>query len=175
MWCREQIKENFDIVFMAHGVQKPRTLYTMEEDDWFEILQGNLSSSIGLTQVLVKENKVNDGGLFVYCSSIQATAPRMGRGLYGACKAGLEGFSKSVAVELAPKGIRSVALRLGQLTKTMNNVKFSKDEESKLKTRSLLEWVNPNDVAALVYNLYWQKSLTGTTIELDSGHGRNIW
>lgn len=173
-WCRSRL-EKYDVVLMAHGTQKPATLLDMEEDDWLNILYGNLSSAIGITQALVKEDKINDGGLIVFCSSIQANTPRSGRGLYGACKAGLEAFSKTVAVELASRGIRSVALRLGQLTKSMVGIQFSKEETEKLQRRSLLQWVEPRDIARLVYDLYWQQSMTGNTIDFSAGHTLNIW
>lgn len=173
-WCRSRL-EKYDVVLMAHGTQKPAMLLDMNEDDWLNILYGNLSSAIGFTQALVKEDKINDGGLIVFCSSIQANTPRSGRGLYGACKAGLEAFSKTVAVELAPRRIRSVALRLGQLTHTMKDVNFSHEEYNILQKRTLTGFVNPRDVAKLVYDLYWQPNLTGCTIDYDGGHGVNIW
>jgi NAD(P)-dependent dehydrogenase (short-subunit alcohol dehydrogenase family) len=147
----------------------------MTEDDWLSIWYDNTSSCIGLTQALVKEQKISRGGLIVYCSSIQANTPRKGRGLYAASKAALEAFGKTVAVELADQGIRCVTLRLGQLTETMGGVVFGAEERSRLEQRALLPWVDPGDVAKLCFDLYEQKSLTGTVIELDSGHGRNVW
>lgn len=175
LWCRSKVNTAYDIVLMAHGVQVPSYLAGMTEDNWLSVLSGNLSSVIGLTQALVKENKISDNGLIVFCSSIQAQTPRMGRGLYAATKAGVEAFGKTVAVELANMGIRSVSLRLGQLTETMDNVVFSQEEKEKLQERSLLQWVEPIDVVKFVHNLYYQKSITGCVIDMDSGHGRNIW
>lgn len=177
LWCKQhKLTEDtkYDLVIMAHGTQKPATLQTMNESDWYSIFYNNLSSTIGFTQALVKEDCLADGSLLVYCSSIQAYTPRAGRGLYAACKAGLEAFGKTVAVELAPK-TRCITLRLGQLTQTMGNVVFSPEERAKLEFRALLPWVSPDDVAKLIFDLYNQKSMTGCVLDVDSGHGRNVW
>ena len=165
----------FDMVIMAHGYQKPSLIQHFSEALWCDILHNNLTSCVALTSNLIKLDKLNPGALLVYCSSIQANTPRVGRGAYAAAKAGLEAFMKTTAVELAPQNVRAVALRLGQLTKTMGGVQFSDDERAKLEARAMLPWVNPNDVAKLCLDLYSQNSMTGCVIDLDSGHGQNVW
>jgi len=163
-----------DLVVMAHGVQVPTEIIDVTETQWKTIIDTNLMSCVALTQALLKNEKLNEGALIVYCSSIQAFTPRRGRGLYAIAKSGLEALCRTAAVELAPE-VRAVALRLGQLTKTMGGVEFSQEERERLEIRAMLPWVAPDDVAKLCFNLYEQKSLTGCVIDLDSGHGRNVW
>lgn len=167
-------KEGYDLVVMAHGTQKPMRIVEMTPTSWCDILDSNLTSCVALTQALVRHGRLKEGSLIVYCSSIQSNTPREGRGAYAAAKAGLEAFAKVAAAELAPN-TRVVALRLGQLTKTMNGVVFDPEQLEKLQKRSLLPWVEPAEVAQLCFDLYKQKSITGSIIDLDSGHGRNIW
>lgn len=165
----------FDMVVMAHGTQSPSLIQNMTDVLWVDVLANNLTSCVALTSNLVQLEKLNPGALLVYCSSIQAHTPRAGRGAYAAAKAGLEAFMKTAAVELAPQGIRTVALRLGQLTKTMGNIQFSAAETTRLQERALLPWVAPEAVAKLCHDLYSQTSMTGCVLDLDSGHGINIW
>lgn len=172
LWVREQ-KEQFDLVVVAHGTQRPATIKHMVESNWYSIWYDNLSSVVGLVQALVKENKLTPNALIVLCSSIQANTPRVGRGMYAMAKAALEAFAKTIAIELAP--IRCVALRLGQLTETMANIEFDPIEKNKLEKRALVDWVDPKEIAFLIFSLYHTSSITGCIIDVDSGHGRNVW
>ena len=167
-------QQPFDLVIMAHGVQIPATVEHLTEDVWQAVLSNNLSSAVALTHTLKCHEKLTDDSLIVYCSSIQAYTPRAGRGAYAAAKAGLEAFGKVVAAELAPQ-TRVISLRLGQLTETMAGIEFPVEERVKLESRMLLPWVMPTDVAKLIWALYEQKSMTGCVIDVDSGHGRNVW
>ena len=163
----------YDLVVMAHGTQQAMELRNFNEDYIIDMIDDNLLSFINLTAQLGKYGMVNDSGLIVYCSSIQSTNPRTGRGAYAIAKAGIEALARITAVEYAP--IRAIALRLGQLTETMKGVSFDNTQRSQLEARSPLPWVNPRDVAKLCFDLYGQKSLTGATLDLSSGHILNIW
>ena len=163
----------YDLVVMAHGTQCARPLCEFDEDYILGMMDNNLLSFINLTSWLARGHVVNDGGLIVYCSSIQASNPRAGRGAYAICKAGIEALARSAAVEMAP--VRTVAFRLGQLTETMKGVSFDPVQRQSLEARSILPWVEPCDVAKLCFDLYTQKSLTGATLDLSSGHILNIW
>ena len=167
-------QQPFDLVIMAHGVQVPATAKQLTEDMWRSVLDNNLSATVALTHALICHQKLASGSLVVYCSSIQSYTPRAGRGAYAAAKAGLEAFGKTVAAELAPE-TRVISLRLGQLTKTMAGIEFPEAECAKLEARTLLPWIDPVDVAKLIWTLYEQPGMTGCVIDVDSGHGRNVW
>jgi NAD(P)-dependent dehydrogenase (short-subunit alcohol dehydrogenase family) len=163
-----------DMVLMAHGTQKPCLVQDMTDTLWYSIINNNLTSCVSLTSSLIKNKKLKDNALIVYCSSLQANTPRSGRGAYAAAKAGLEAFAKTVAVEVAPHA-RVVVLRLGQLTETMGGIVFGESEKKALQERALLSWVNPMEVAQLCYDLYGQNSMTGCVLDLDSGQGHQVW
>jgi len=163
----------YDLVVMAHGTQQAKELHNFDEDYVIDMIDNNLLSFINLTTQLAHRGAVNDSALIVYCSSIQATNPRAGRGAYGICKAGIEALARTAAVEMAP--VRTIALRLGQLTETMKGVSFDHEQRVQLEARSPLPWVSPRDVAKLCFDLYAQKSLTGAVLDLSSGHILNIW
>jgi 3-oxoacyl-[acyl-carrier protein] reductase len=167
-------QQPFDLVIMAHGFQNPMRIAEYTDSSWHTIVDGNLGSCASLLNALVVNKKLYPGSLLVFMSSIQAVSPRAGRGAYAAAKAGVEALMKTAAAELAPK-TRAVALRMGQLTTMMDGVQFSEEERKNLEKRALLPWVAPYDVARLCFDLYKQSSLTGAVIDLDSGHGRNVW
>ena len=165
---------NYDVVLMAHGIVSSTELIDIRYQRWDEIINSNLQSSAILTSRLIGHGQLNDNALIIYCSSIQATHPREGRFLYGLSKLGLELLAKSVHVEHSPK-IRSIALRLGQMEKLMANRTFTDDERKSIEQFTPLPWVNCLDVAKLVECLYGQRSLSGTTINVDSGHSLSVW
>lgn len=167
-------QDSFDLVIMAHGVQEPISLRDVTVNDWNTIVNNNLASCVALTTALVRHNKLRDNSLIVYCSSIQATHPRAGRGLYAIAKAGVEALCKIAAVELAPR-TRTVALRLGQLTQLMKGIDIPAQALESMRARSQMPWVDPVDVAYFCLQLYDQPSLTGSVIDLSSGHELNIW
>jgi len=169
--------KSINLVIMAHGVQKLLTFTDgasrLTSGWWDYVINGNLRSAAFLTSALLRTDLLSDDGLIVYCSSIQAYTPRAGRGVYAAAKAGLEAMSKAVAAEIAPR--RTVALRLGQLAHTMKGIEFTDEQRAELEKRSFLPWVDELDIAEFCEALYYQKSITGCVIDMDSGHGRNVW
>jgi len=171
---KSQINGTYDLVVLANGVQEPVALNALSERGTERILWGNLTFTIGIVNSVI--DRINKGGLIVFCSSIQATQPRYGRGVYAAAKAGVEGLMRATAVELFDeRNARAVALRIGQMTTQMKNVHFDERQKETLKALSPLEWVTPESVAKLCLDLYYQPSLTGTVIEVSSGQNLNIW
>ena len=108
-----QAAGEFDLVFMAHGVVETALLGETDAEMWANVVGNNLEAAWILTDALKRHKRMKEGGLIVYCSSIQATQPRAGRGLYCVAKAGLEGLTRAAAVEFAADGVRTVCLRLG--------------------------------------------------------------
>jgi len=165
----------FDLVLMAHGIVSTTLLTELEGKlEWDKIINNNLYSCLRLTVQLIHDELLNDNALIIYCSSIQASLPRAGRYLYGLSKLGLELLAKSVHVEHSPK-IRSIALRLGQMERLMANRTFTDEERQAIENYTPLPWVNCTDIAKLVECLYEQKSMSGTVVNVDSGHSLSIW
>lgn len=164
----------FDIVFMTHGTQQKVMISEFSPETWSSIVGNNLESAAILSATLVRHRKIAPGGLVVYCSSIQATQPRAGRGLYALAKAGIEGLTRAMAVELAPHG-RAIALRLGQMETTMKGVVFTEADINAILPYTPLPWVLNRDTAQLVYNLYHQLSISGEVIEVSSMHKFSVW
>jgi len=98
----------FNILVNNAGTNRPKPLTEVTEDDYDTVLDLNLKSAIFVTQACAKqmiEEKVL--GSIIHLSSQLGLVGSSGRSLYCASKWGLEGFSKALALELAPHGIRS--------------------------------------------------------------------
>jgi NAD(P)-dependent dehydrogenase (short-subunit alcohol dehydrogenase family) len=164
----------FDLVIMTHGTQQTCTIEDYSMTDWEIIIGNNLQSAVILTSELVKQGRLADNSLIVYCSSIQASHPRKGRFLYGIAKAGLETLVKAVHSELTPK-VRSVALRLGQMEQLMGDMEFTDEQRQAIERYTPLPWVSLAETAQLIDTLYYQASLSGIVIPINSGHPLSVW
>lgn len=166
----------FDLVVMTHGTQHGVEIGDPTFESWYkEIVDNNLTSAVHLTNHLIFNKLLNPGALIIYCSSIHAMQPRAARGPYAIAKAGLEALARVVAIEQADKGIRALALRLGQCSQPMKGIVFTPEQEAAIKDKTPLQWVEPAEIAALCLALYEQKSLSGAVLSIDSGHSLNIW
>ena len=164
----------FDLVIMTHGTQQTCTIEDYSMADWDTIIGNNLQSSVILTSELVKQRKLAPGSLIVYCSSIQASHPRKGRFLYGIAKAGLETLAKAVHAEHAPH-TRAVTLRLGQMERLMGDMEFTDEQREAIEHYTPLPWVSFDETAQFIDALYYQRSVSGITIPVDSGHPLSVW
>ena len=163
----------FDVVLMAHGVASNVEFQNIASY-WDRVIPVNLTSHAILTSGLCDFHHLADNALIVYCSSIHAQQPRRGRALYAIAKAGIEGLTKAAAVELAPQA-RTVCLRLGQMKEQMRGVTFTQKDIERIEGRTPLPWIDSQDVAHLCLSLYQQSSLTGSVIDLSSGHPFSVW
>ena len=170
----EQIEDHYDLIVLANGVQEPTSLVDVSERGAERIIWGNLTFTLGIVKHTLE--KINPGALYVFFSSIQATQPRHGRGVYAASKAGIEGLMRATAVEAGEiNGGRAVALRIGQMTTQMKNVHFDERQKQQLQWLAPLGWTTPEDIATLCLDLYSQPSLTGSVIEISGGQNLNVW
>jgi NAD(P)-dependent dehydrogenase (short-subunit alcohol dehydrogenase family) len=167
-------ESEYDIVFMTHGTQQKVLISEFNWGNFEDIIGNNLNSAAILSMALMRYDKLNPSALVVYCSSIQASQPRAGRGLYAIAKSGLEALTRTMAVELAPEG-RAIALRLGQMESTMKGITFTPEDEKAIREYTPLPWVSFEDTARLVLNLYAQPSISGEVIEISSLHKFGIW
>lgn len=165
----------FDLVVMAHGVQIPANLTMLDADNWQQVIDNNLTASAVLTSALLRYSCLAPGGLIIFFSSIQATQPRAGRGAYAAAKAGVEDLMRATAVEVGSFSARAVAIRAGQMTEAMENIKFSQDQLDYIGKKMPLGLVDPLAIAQLIDNLYHMPYITGEVIEVSAGHNLNIW
>lgn len=145
-----------------------------ERTDIEKIFGVNTIAPIRLTQILLQNKRFNKEASIVYTSSMAGVFNgAIGNGLYGASKAALAGFVKSLALELAPRHIRVNTVNPGiTQTNIYNNTTITQEQlEEEMKRYPLGRFGHPEEIAyAIVYLLSdATKWVTGTNLLIDGG------
>lgn len=145
-------------------------LATLHESDISKLLKVNLEAPMLLSKYLLRPMMLNQSGCIINITSIAAQTGFNGLSVYGATKAGLEGFSKSLAREVGKAGIRVNNIAPGYMQTNMTE--GLSDELDKIVRRSAIKkLVRTEDIASSVLFLLSDSaaSITGTTLTVDAG------
>lgn len=164
-----------DGVFSNAGIVKSLLAKFSEKNDMEQIFQVNTFSHINLVQQLIAQKKIKRGASIVFTSSMSGVfAGLIGGSLYGATKAALVGYTKALALELAPRGIRVNTLHPGMIeTNLTDNTALSRDVlDEDARNYPLGRYGKPEEVAcAAVYLLSDATAwMTGTKLLIDGGY-----
>lgn len=111
-----------DIVVNNAGITRDGLLMRMSEEHWDEVLNSNLKSVFNLTKAASRPMMKQKSGVFINMSSVVGVKGNAGQSNYSASKAGIIGFTKSIAQELASRNIRSNAIAPGFISTEMTDV-----------------------------------------------------
>ena len=153
------------------GIGTAGVLATMPDDVIERLIRMNVTSPLTLTKYLVRPMLSARAGRVVNVSSIVASTGYNGLAAYGASKAALIGFTRSLARELGPLGITVNAVAPGFIDTEMTH-DLDEKQRSQIQRRSALrQLAKPGDVAAAVCFLLSDAAatITGTTITVDAG------
>jgi len=117
-----QVTETYgtlDILVNNAGITQDNLILRMKEDQWDDVMQVNLKSVFNYTKAAAKPMMRNRGGSIINISSVVGIAGNAGQSNYAASKAGIVGFSKSIAKELASRNIRTNVVAPGYITTEM--------------------------------------------------------
>ena len=104
---------NLDVLVHNAGITRDKTLGKMDEGLWDMTLEVNLGSVVRVTEALVSDGTIGEGGRIVLVSSIAGLAGNTGQTNYAASKAGVAGLARSLGAELKDKGIATNAVAPG--------------------------------------------------------------
>ncbi len=172
-WVDKTIElfEGIDIVINNAGITKDKVLAFMGTDDWHEVISTNLDGTFNLTRACIIEFMKKKKGVIVNISSVSGVIGIAGQTNYSASKAGVIGFTKSLAREVAPYNIRVNAVAPGFIETDM--IKDLKEEYKSqlIKRIPLNRFGRPEEVARVVRFLVSDESnyITGQTIVIDGG------
>lgn len=161
------------MVFCA-GITRTIPVKRIKKGDIDDIFATNLTSPIEIINSLVKQKKVNKGGSIVFISSISSSYADMGNSVYAATKGGIISFSRVLALELAPKGVRANCVRPGFVAGTGMTEGLSRLSDEQIEAERLkypLGFGEPSDIANGIIFLLSDASkwVTGTTLTIDGG------
>lgn len=159
-----------DVLVNNAGISYIGLMSEMSTKDWNRILQTNLSSAFYCSHEAVPKMVSKKGGKIINISSMWGTAGASCEVAYSASKAGLHGFTKALAKELAPSNIQVNALACGAIETTMNK-HLSEEERLSLEIEIPAgRFGTPEEVADMVLQIAESPTyLTGQIIGIDGG------
>lgn len=162
-----------DVLVNNAGVTADGLLLQMSDEDWLRVIQTNLESVFRLCRAAARPMLMQRHGRIINLSSVSARRPNRGQANYAASKAGIEGFTRALAVELASKKITVNAVAPGIIETEMSaRIRGAADKELKAAI-PMRRYGQPDEVAALVSFLAAEESayITGQVIGVDGGIG----
>lgn len=139
--------EKIDILVNNAGITRDNLLMRMQEKDWDMVLTVNLKSVFNLTKAVQKPMMKQRFGTIINMSSVVGVSGNAGQSNYSASKAGMIGFTKSIAQELGSRNIRCNAIAPGFIETEMTHKLKEDVREAWIKTIPLRRSGKPEDVA----------------------------
>ena len=153
------------------GVTRDGLLMRMSEEDWDTVLDTNLKGAFVLTKALTRNFMKLRGGRIINVASVVGLMGNAGQANYAASKAGLIGFTKSVAKELASRGVTANVIAPGFIDTDMTGDLSDEVKETAKSHIPLGEFGVPEDIAAAAVYLASPDAryVTGQVLTVDGG------
>jgi 3-oxoacyl-[acyl-carrier protein] reductase len=162
-----------DVLVNNAGLTRDGLLARMSDADWHEVIETNLSSVFYTCRAVTRPMMKKRAGSIVNVSSIVGLHGNWGQTNYAASKAGIIGFTKSLARELGSRGVRANVVAPGYVQTRLTDVLPDEAKELMLKNTPLGRFGEPQDVARAVRFLCSDDAsfITGEVLLIDGGLG----
>jgi acetoacetyl-CoA reductase len=161
-----------DVLVNNAGITRDATLKKMTQEDWRAVIGTNLDSAFNMTKLVLHGMLESQWGRIINISSVNGQKGAFGQTNYAAAKAGVHGFTKALAQEVAPKGITVNTVSPGYLrTKMVMKVPQDILEKKILPEIPMGRLGEPDEVAGLIAYLCSEDAafLTGANIAINGG------
>ena len=160
-----------DILVNNAGIARDQLMLRLKRDDWDAVLATNLTAAFTLTQAVLKPMIKQRSGRVICISSIVGQAGNAGQANYAASKAGLIGFAKSVALEVASRGITVNVVAPGLIETDMTKAIAERAQEKWAGRIPMRRLGTPDDVAGAVCFLASDEAayITGQVLAVNGG------
>ncbi len=160
-----------DILVNNAGITKDGLLMRMSEQDWDDVISTNLKSVFNFTKSACRQMMSQQSGKIINIASVVGVVGNAGQANYVASKAGVIGFTKSVAKELASRNIQANCIAPGFIETDMTEKLNEKQKEAILSVIPQKRIAKPEEIASVVCFLASQDSnyITGQTLKVDGG------
>jgi len=162
---------SLDVLVNNAGITRDNLILRMNEEQWDDVINTNLKSIFNYSKAATKPMMRARGGSIINIGSVVGISGNAGQSNYSASKAGMIGFTKSFAKELASRGIRANVIAPGYILTEMTGNLDEKILESIKKETPLGRAGNPEEVASTAAFLASDLSsyITGEVIRVDGG------
>lgn len=160
-----------DILVNNAGITRDNLLMRMKDEEWFDIMQTNLTSIYRLSKAVLRPMMKKRKGRIINIGSVVGSMGNPGQSNYCAAKAGVIGFSKSLAKEVANRGITVNVVAPGFIATDMTDVLSEEQKQAILSQIPAGELGHPEDIANAVAFLASEEAgyITGTTMHVNGG------
>lgn len=163
-----------DVLVNNAGITRDNLLLRMSEQQWDEVIQANLKSVFNLTKCAVKEMLLKRSGSIINLTSVVGISGNAGQANYAASKAGVIGFTKSIAAEIGSRSVRCNAIAPGFIKTDMTDKLNEEQQKALMKTIPLNRLGTATEVAETALFLASDLStyITGQVISVCGGMSR---
>jgi 3-oxoacyl-[acyl-carrier protein] reductase len=160
-----------DILVNNAGINRDKLILRMTEEDWDVVLKINLKGTFNCTKAVVRHMSKQRSGKIVNIASVVGEMGNAGQANYAASKAGVIGFTKTIAREFAQRGININAIAPGYIETPMTDVLAEKVKEELRRLIPMERLGKPEDVAEAVLFLVSEASsyITGQVLNVNGG------
>ena len=158
-----------DILINNAGITKDGMALRMSEEDFDAVLKINLTGTFNMTQAVLKPMTKARAGAIINLSSVVGLTGNAGQANYAASKAGVIGFSKSIAREVAARNVRVNVIAPGFIESDMTAVLSDKIKDAMLGQIPMKRFGQAEEVAEVAVFLAKQEYLTGQVLAIDGG------
>lgn len=164
-------KKSIDIIVNNAGITRDNLLLRMSETEFDEVIDTNLKGTFNVCKNAIRYMLKKRSGSIVNMSSVVGISGNTGQANYSASKAGVIGFTKSIAREVAAKGIRVNAVAPGFIQTDMTDILSVQTKQSLLESVPMKRIGTPSDIAKTVCFLASEDAdyITGQVLEVDGG------
>jgi acetoacetyl-CoA reductase len=166
----EELGGNVEILVNNAGITRDKMLHRQDHQGWSDVITSNLTSVFNMSRVVIDEMRAAQYGRVISISSINAHGA-VGQTNYAAAKAGIEGFTKSLALEVAKLGITVNAIAPGYIDTEMVRSVPSEILDSIISKVPMKRLGKPEDIAATALFLasHGASFITGAVIPVNGG------
>ena len=136
-----------DILINNAGITRDTLMLRMSEEQWDEVMLNNLKSVFNLTKQVIRPMMKNRGGSIINMGSIVGVTGNAGQANYAASKAGIIGFTKSIAKEMGSRNLRCNVVAPGFIQTDMTDELDEKTQEAYLSNIPLKRFGRPEEIA----------------------------
>jgi 3-oxoacyl-[acyl-carrier protein] reductase len=162
---------HIDILINNAGIARDKLILRMTEEDWDVVLNINLKGTFNCTKAVVRRMSKQKSGKIVNIASVVGEMGNAGQGNYAASKAGVIGFTKTIAREFAQRGINVNAIAPGYIETPMTDALPDKVKEDLKRLIPMDRLGKPEDVAEAVLFLVSESAnyITGQVLNVNGG------
>lgn len=167
----EEKLEGVDILVNNAGITRDGLFARMSNEDWDDVMRVNLSAVFRLTKEIAYPMMRRKGGRIINITSVVGVTGNPGQANYCASKAGMIGFSKSLAQEIASRGITVNCIAPGFITSAMTDKLNEKQRDAIMGAIPMKKMGTGDDIAAAAVYLASDEAgyMTGQTLHVNGG------